>query len=372
MNMFRANRMLRSSLLMLCAIVVGCSSSVAPTATSPMTKQVVTISGNKLLRDGSLWVPHCVQLVAFVAPPAAQNPPFTGAYAHYSTAELDAIKAWGADCIRFQLSQPGADPNNTEGLYDATFLSTFLSAVRYTRSIGLNAIVSIQDESQSGESAPSSLSTAVTNGVWTHLAPLLNGDNGIIYEMFNEPSLKANTADWQLWQTAMNATVQVIRATGSTNTLLADGLNTGLSLDGLIPLADPSVFYSSHPYYHSAADETQPVWATRFGNAAATYPVIVGEWTTATTYYVDSCSPTVTNCTSTAALAMLQYMQTNKIGLVAVSYDFGLPLYGGIVSDYNGTPTSFANGLQPGNAGWGPGTIIQNWYRTGAVPSSLQ
>ena len=114
------------------------------------------------------------------------------------------------------------------------------------------------------------------------------------------------------------------------------------------------------------------MWATRFGNAAATYPVIVGEWTTATTYYVDSCSATVTNCTSTAALAMLQYMQTNKIGLVAVSYDFGLPQYGGIVSDYNGTPTSFANGLQPGNAGWGPGTIVQNWYRTGAVPSSLQ
>jgi endoglucanase len=352
--------------------ITGCGSVAA--VQPPHVTGIVSVSGNQLLKDGALWVPHCVQLVAFVAPPAAQAPPFTGAYAHYSTAELDAIKAWGADCIRFQLSQPGADPTNTEGLYDPTFVATFVQAVKYTRSIGLNAIVSIQDESQSGETSPTALPNAITNGVWSNLTKLLNGDDGIIYEMMNEPSLTANVANWQAWQSAMNTVIQTIRASGATNTLLGDGLNTGLTLDGLIPLTDPlnEVFYSSHPYYHSAADETEPIWATRFGNAASTYPVIIGEWTTAYTYYTDSCTATVTNCTSTAALKMLQYMQANHIGLVAVSYDFGLPNYGGIVSDYVGTPTTFANGLQPGQTDYGPGTLIQNWYKTGNVPTQLE
>lgn len=367
-----------TTLFAVCAGLCSCSTgtTISPPVTTTL-KGAVTISGNQLLRDGTLWIPHCVQVTAFVAPPAAQTPPFTGAYANFSTAEVDSIKAWGADCIRFQLSQPGADPFNTEGLYNAAFVKQLVDAVHYTRSIGLNAIVSIQDESQSGETSPTELPNQTTRDVWTNLAPMLNGDNGIIYELMNEPVPLANPSNWTQWQTAMNSVVQTIRAAKSTNTLLADGLNVGITLDGLLPLTDPlnSVFYSSHPYFHMAIDETQPQWAMRFGNAAATYPVIVGEWTTVTTpttYYHDSCSATVTTCTSTGALGMLQYMQANHIGLVAVSYDFALPTYGGIVTDYNGTPTTFANNIQPLTAGYGPGTIIQNWYRTGMVPSQLQ
>ncbi len=354
----------------ICISLASCSTSDAlsgPAPAAPATKPtgLVSISGNRLLRDGVLWVPHAVQLVAFVAPPSAQKPPFTAAYAHYSTAELAAIKAWGADSIRFQLSQPGADPQNS--LYDPAFVQTAVSAVKTARSLGLNVILSIQDESQSGETSPTPLPNAATNRVWQSLAPMLNGDNGIIYEMFNEPQPAPNAADWQQWAAAMNVVVQTIRSTGATNTLLADGLNFAESLNGVVPLSDPlhQVFFSSHPYFHTAADQLQSTWAAKFGSLAATAPVIVGEWTTATTYYCDANTPA-------AALQLLQYMQSLNIGLVAVTYDFGLPNYGGIVSDYNGTATTFANSIACGAADFGPGTLVQSWYKTGAVPAQLE
>ncbi len=350
----------------LCVLPASCSTG-ASSGTAPSTKPIgaVSISGNRLLRDGILWVPHAVQLVAFVAPPSAQKPPFTAAYAHYSTAELAAIKTWGADSIRFQISQPGADPQSS--LYDPAFLQTAVGAVKAARSLGLNVIVSIQDETQSGETSPASLPNAATSRVWKNLAPMLNGDNGIIYEMFNEPRPAPNAANWQQWTVAMNIVVKTIRSTGATNALLADGLKFAESLNGVMPLTDPlnQVFYSSHPYFHSAADQMQSTWARKFGSLAATAPVILGEWTTATTYYCDA-------NTLAAGLQLLRYIQSLHIGLIAVTYDFGLPKYGGIVSNYNGTPTTFANGIACGATGFGPGSLVQSWYKTGAVPSQLE
>lgn len=330
-----------------------------------LPKGKVTISGNQLLKDGAVWNPRAVQLVAFVAPPSAQRPPFTAAFAHYSTAELTEIKTWGADSVRFQVSQPGTDPQNP--LYDPSFVQTVVGAVKAARAIGLNVIVCIQDESQSGESSPAMLPNAATDRVWQNLAPMLNGDDGIIYELMNEPQLLPNTANWQLWATAMNTVITTIRSTGATNALLADGLNFAESLDGVVPLTDSlnKVFYSTHPYFHNAADQMQGTWMMKFGSFAATAPVIVGEWTTATTYYCDANTPT-------AALQLLQYIYSQNIGFVGVTYDFGLPAYGGIVSDYNGTPTTFANDLPCGANDFGPGTLVQNWYKTGTVPSQLE
>jgi endoglucanase len=349
-----------------CAASLGACGGGSSNPSPPIAQGVVRIAGNRVLRDGAPWVPHAVQMVAFVAPPAAQQGAFAAAYAHYSPAEFAAIKAWGADSVRIQLSQPGADPADPH--YDAAFVKQYVDAVRTARSVGLNVIVSIQDETQSGETnAPATLPNAATQRVWQNLAPMLNGDDGIVYEMFNEPQPQPSDANWQQWAAAMNTTIAVIRATGATNTLLADGLWYAQTLDGMIPLTDPlqRVFYSTHPYFHNKADQDPASWKAKFGNAAASVPVIVGEWTTATTYYTD-------DDTANAALQMLQYMQSIGVGLVAVTYDFGLPNYGGIVSDYNGTPTSYANGLKHGDSGWGPGTLIQNWYRSGVVPKQLQ
>ena len=136
------------------AIGVGVVSDFAPSVIAwEAASTSVAVSGVHLVRNGVPWNPHGAQIIAFVAPPAAQTGYFSAAHAHYSTAELSAVKAWGADTIRFQISQPGLDPQSS--LYDASFLGQIQSAVAYARSIGLNVIVCVQDEAQSGETCPS-------------------------------------------------------------------------------------------------------------------------------------------------------------------------------------------------------------------------
>ena len=103
------------------------------------TTGAVTVRGNHLLRDGVPWIPHGVMMVAFVAPPAVQHGVFTGAYAHYSADEMAGAKAWGADVVRFQVSQPGTDPQNP--LYTTEFVEKVRGAVLASRAAGLDVIV---------------------------------------------------------------------------------------------------------------------------------------------------------------------------------------------------------------------------------------
>ena len=322
------------------------------------------MAGNTLRRDGAVWVSHGVVSIAFVAPPAAQSGVFLSAYQHYSTDELAAMQAWGADTVRFQVSQPGLDPQNS--LYTADFVTTVQNAVLSARALGLNVIVSVQDETQSGETQPAVLPNAATQRVWQVLAPLFNGDQGILYEMLNEPELAPNPANWAAWASAMNAVIATIRQTGSKNVVVADGLDYAEHLDGAPALTDPEneVAYAAHPYFHNAADQTRQAWATKFGNFAQTAPVLITEWTTVPNYYADA-------NTAQAALNFLSYLAIHGTGLSAYAYGFSGDAFGSVVHGFSGVPSTFANGLEPGDADYGPGTLVQEWYLTGTVPTTL-
>jgi len=329
----------------------------------------VTVSGVNLMRRGVVWNPHGAQIIAFVAPPAAQTSIFSAAYAHYSTAEISAVQGWGADTVRFQVSQPGLDPQSA--LYTASFLGQVQAAVTYARSIGLNVIICVQDEAQSGETTPATLPNAGTQRVWQTLAPLFNSDTGILYEIMNEPSLAPSTANWSAWQTAMNAVIATIRATGSRNVVIADGLSFAEVLNGAPLLTDSlsQVAYAVHPYFRSGF--TSNTFPAAFGDFASNAPVIVTEWDLSQSQYCDSNTPAL-------ALTMLQYLPTRNIGIVGYAYDnpglvgrdFGTT--GSIVQDFNGTPTTLGNNIQCGALGFGPGTLLQNYFRTGAVAAHLQ
>ena len=84
-----------------------------------------------------------------------------------------------------------------------------------------------------------------------------------MFEILNEPQPKHTAANRALWADAMNNMVTIIRNAGATNVLIADGLNYAEQLDGAPVLADPlnQVAYGSHPYAHSADDQTISVTA---------------------------------------------------------------------------------------------------------------
>ena len=341
-------------------------------ATTPPTPGKVHVSGTTLLRDGAPWTPHGLNMIAFVAPPAAQSGVFLQAYQHYSPAELSSLRTWGADTVRFQVSQPGLDPQNA--LYTQTFLDQVHAAVLDARAAGLNVLVSIQDEAQSGEQTPMQLPNAATLRVWSELAPLFNDDTGILYELMNEPEPGPSAANWTDWQNAMNAVIAEVRATGSTNVVVADGLSYATSLNGAPSLTDSAheVVYAVHPYFHSADAETSSAWDTKWGTFAATSPVLVTEWTTVanaaqsgSTYFCDS-------TTAGAALALLDYLAAKKIGMIAFAYDFSGNVFGSAAYGFPAKSSSFAGDAGCGSAGYGPGTVLQDWFRTGAVPTTLE
>src|SRR5262249_30323379 len=129
-------RILRSLCLAAALSGLACSASSSPTPGPPpggdMTLTpsedlaitppagAITVSGNQLLRDGKPWAPHGLNMIAFVAPPAAQAGVFRAAWQHYDAAELSALASWGADTVRFQVSLPGTDPQSA--LYTQAFV----------------------------------------------------------------------------------------------------------------------------------------------------------------------------------------------------------------------------------------------------------
>ena len=330
---------------------------------------MVTLTGGKLMRDGKAWQPRGVQLNAFVATPAVQYGEYTAAYQNFSAAELSGIVAWGADTVRFQIGQPGLDPQS--GLSSASWIATVQAGVEAARADGLSVIVSVQDQSQTGEPLPSDEPDAGTIRAWTTLTGLFNSDQGVVYEIFNEPEGAANAADWAAWQSAHQAVLTAIRATGAKNVVLADGLQGATTLAGALTLSDPlnASGYAVHPFFLGPTGyETPTDFAANFGSFAATSVVVATEWSTHDTDYCDGNTPA-------ASQALLTYLSENNIGVVGFAYDD--PGYAGnqghignIVLDYDGTPTSFAGGkLVCGEYGFGPGAMLQTAFKTGVVPA---
>lgn len=320
----------------------------------------VSIRGGQLVRNGQSWTPHGLVQIAFVAPPAAQTGVFAEAYRRYSPSDYAQMRRRGMDCVRIQVSQPGLDPQNR--LFDPVFRARVVDAVRAARAAGLVAIVSVQDESQSGESDVAALPNDATRRVWRSLAPEFADDSGVMYELLNEPNLPPSPENWRLWADAMNHTIAVVRRTGAQNVVVADGLLYAERLGAAPDLDDPAgqVAYASHPYAHDANGQKPAAWDRKFGDFAARHPVIVTEWTTVPTYYCDADTPRY-------AAAFLAYLERRGIGLTTYAWDFSGPKFGSAYHGFPPQPTTY-EGKSCGDPGFGPGMLVERARADAASP----
>ena len=368
-----------SALASVILVAVGCggggavsTTQTASTTTGSGANGKVTISGNVLLKDGVQWIPKGLQLNAFVAAPSVATGVYAQAYQHFTLSELSALQAWGADAVRFQIGQPELDPQST--LYTATFITQVQSAVTQARALGLNVILSVQDGAQTGETSPASLPTAGTARAWTTLTTIANGDQGILFELFSEPTLSSTQTNWALWQTAFQSLVTAVRTAGAKNVILVDGLEGGgTTFAGAPTLSDPlnALGYAVEPWFF-ANYHTTSAYDTAFGSLAANNVVVATAWSTLDGGgYPEYCGPT----TPTDAQTLLNYLLAKKIGVTGFAFDdpgYGtnLNMIGTVVQDLNGTPTTFAGGtLTCGAAGFGPGAMMQGEFKTGVVPA---
>jgi len=351
----------------------------------------VTVEGRQLLRGGRPWIPHGFFQVAFAVPPTYtdQKAFYRQAYEGYSPSEYDTMKAEGADSVRMQLAQDGADPSNDK-FFDASWLQQAIDAVHAARAAGLIVILSIQDEKQTGVRKEAPLPDEATRRVWTELAPIFGKDRGVLFELYNEPNdlpasdthpdtdLPPTQEQWELWAHAMNETIKTVRDLGARNVVVADGLVHAQQLTGAPDLIDPlhQVVYAAHPYVNGPQryadfNQTAAAWEEKFGRFSRTHPVIISEW--AIGYFCDTKTPE-------SVVNFLRYLQNHQIGLEAGLWDFEPAGFNNLT---HGFPddlhfSTFLNvegktcTLNDAPPDYGPGKTVESWYLTGTPPNAPQ
>ncbi len=320
-------------------------------ADAPSTKAGVDVSGNRLTLDGAPWDPKGLSFIGSLTVGSAVT-----AYAHWGTPELAAAKSWGADSIRLQVSQPYLDPQSTQ--YDATYLTRVSSMVALAEKNNFVVILSMQDQSLAGGNADP-LPTASTVNAWNVLAPVFKSDMYVIYELYNEPTNNADTQGWSDWQNGTTGTighqhlVDVIRATGATNVLIADGAQHAEILTGIPMLTDSleRMAYAVHPYYVDAINGNANAWDDRFGYLSATVPVVATEWN-------DQSAGTGCEADApTRAPQLVTYLGQHHIG----QYGWAFDLLGTLISDWSWTPTTLV-GFTCGQPNGGIGDLLKTTY----------
>lgn len=335
-------------------------------ASPAMPAQAVGVSGQRMTLDGAPWLSKGVALQAIVRPVAALqasgNKNTIAANANYGTTELAAIAAFDADTIRFQVSQPSLDPASS--LYDASYLAQVTSAVELARRNGFVAMIMMQDERIAGETTPHPLPIAETQADWDLLNAVFGSDRGVVYELYNEPQLANTAASWQAWKdggllanqttasVGMQALISHLRAEGSANVFVLDGLDFAHTLDGVPSLVDPlnRLVYAVHPYPDGSADESH--WDADFGIPSQTLPVWADEWSAAPgqtiglgdlpDYHV--------------AVDLLNYLRLHGIPLCAGAFD--IPRF--MVQDVPGWSYTNYDNFSPSSTIQNAGELVHN------------
>jgi hypothetical protein len=292
----------------------------------------VSVQGGLLHRDGLPWRPRGLSMIGALTRGAA-----VAARAHFGPAELAAAIAFGADTLRFQVSQPYLDPQDP--LHDPAYLGELGTIVSATLDAGLVVVLSMQDQSLAGGDATPT-PTAATTRAWAVLGPVYKNEPRVILELYNEPDTQADAAGWADWTqgddargiVGHQALVTQLRTLGATNVLFADGAQKGEILPPTAVLTDPldQVVYAVHPYYLGPAGHEQTQWDARFGNLSATAPVVVSEWNN---YSGGAC-----NLNAPTLVPMLfAYLEAHHIGIYGWAFD----LPGTLVQDFTWTPTNY-------------------------------
>ncbi len=327
-----------------------------PTSDRAYASGDVSVEGTTILRDGKPWVAKGVGIVGRTAPAAVTH---GGDYKHaraiFGEDELESAKQFGADLIRFQVSQGGSDPQST--IYSQDYLKEVKSAVQMARDRGFSVIVCLDAEKPSGLDEMGMPSEKAVRA-WKSLAPLFATDRGVMLELFNEPSVDGPDAvqphDWNSWKSRMQPLVDEVRSLGAKNVLLVDGLYWAQMIEGAPQLNDPltQVVYAVHPYY-SPRLRNKSSWDNMFGDYAKSHAVLVTEW---------NARSRRKNCNSEYpqfAADILIYLKRKKIGLTVWAFDFPDGVF---VTDFKSTLTNFDDFQCGSDKNGAVGNIISSYF----------
>jgi endoglucanase len=291
-----------------CGALAACLLLVTGVAACTANAQAITVSHNEFLKDGAPWVPNSFTLVGHVAPAGHVLSWLQGARQLQGPALLQQARSLGANTLRFQVSEPGLDPQAS--IYDAGYIQEVIQGVRQARAAGFVVIISMQWEAPSGLKGLTDMPNDSTGRAWSQLSHEFANDGGVMLELFNEPSMwETNPQAWPTWQSGMQSLVNEIRAAGARNVLILDGIHGSHLLAGAPAIHDPlnQLAYAVHPYFDDT-NKTAADWTRQWGDFAAWHPVLITEWNALSTLNCHPDDPEVSQ-------QLMEYIGQHHIGL---------------------------------------------------------
>jgi hypothetical protein len=351
-------------------------------ASAQVDAGIVTLVDGGLLRDGKPWMPQGVVVTALISAAATAGPvgpAYVAAREIWGPSEIGAIKAYGADTINLKASQPALDPAG--GHYDPNYLTKIAAAVSLARRSGLTVILSMESQSPTGvpNQLPMPTDASVTAPqsstarAWQILAPAFASDQGVLYQLFDEPCAKQDTPEaWDQWQEGHQAAINAIRAAGAKNLLIVEGIRCGKWLTQVRDLTDPlhPMIYAVHPYpmpqgvRRSAADNfTAADFDRNFGQwQAKGHVVIATEWDIWSGNCHDGSDGNPTS--PEIAVNLLSYLKSHRIGLVVWAMDLPSTIW----TDRNWRfPTHLEPFVDCRDPHIGVGALVKRYFGTGEV-----
>ncbi len=372
---------------LLLACLVGCGGDATSDAALPTD---VGVSGNSFTLNGVAWIPKAFNLAGFVSTSLyLKHLPSQAKYNGYLADTEDgpalfaAIQRWGADTVRVFVSQYFLSPASKRSpFHDPQYFDQVVSIIRQARRNGLVVEIAMQDEEESGGPMFHGLPTSETLQAWLRLNKVFGRDQGVMYELYNEPTQPAQpppcgsaetpaapspraaapptAAQWGLWleggtghypepgeqsqcfpALGMQTLIDELRAAGSVNTFVLDGLALATTINGVPPVRDPlnRVGYGIHQYLQEGTVGPAD-WESNFGAQSGRLPIFVDEW-----FACANTKPGLQNQASyQMAVDFLNYLQMKRIGVGGWAID----VTGYMVNDVPGwTQPSYYAGFPP-------------------------
>jgi len=386
----------------------GCAGSAAgapPTPSASGASAPFHVAGNKVVgANGQQFVEYGFVTYCLVHPSLDGCTPAT---LGGPSPDLDRIRAaatfWHANADRIQVAQ---EYLFDKAPYDSAYLAELDAQVHLADSLGMVPIVTLQEEPFKDQGPPLPTESAVR--FWTFVADHYKNDPMVMFDLYNEPHLKAfHGTDW-LWNIWRNggtvdeagppavhqtfvgdqALVDDIRAAGAANVIVAEGNQTDHDLSEIpkYALSGSNVAYGMEPGLRPGSDDTPARWAANWGTLSDSVPIMMEAW---------KGWPGAKDCNPNAPTLLPQemdYLASKHLGMLVWSLQGGDIVVGSNLeqpTSYSGAATQPCTNPPPGQARHGdhpggaqhattpppktvgPGELILRFFTTNSHPTPV-
>jgi len=209
LNLGVLGRRLIQTLLPLLLLAVAGGTLAAET---PPPGAVSVADGKQLLRDCRPWVPTGLSFYGRLIPSRWDSDPDTlQARDSFGQANMDLVRQFGGDAVRYQIGMPFLDPKSPQ--YRPGYLDEVAAAVQLARRDGFVVFLSMQWQGRTRVRAVETMPGASALRAWQAIAPRFSRDQGVVFELFNEPDsgTRPDPQTWELWRAGHQAIIDALR-----------------------------------------------------------------------------------------------------------------------------------------------------------------